>query len=480
MSERDFRIVNMSNGQLAEHDQVFRRIGEISYRNLGVLSKSLLFDATKALIVDGLRVIPNSGLTVTVESGSGIQRSGNENFPFFMEEDITITMDAASGVARTDIIECQVQSISDKDDSTFVVVDPDTEVVSVESIERDIKYFLNIRKQTDTNTPTSAISGILTGTVAIATTIDLSERYLIGIIDGEDGSFIEIDCRGATPEATTRAEIIANINAGLGRTAANTGVGNVITLEGNGVGVGSVFFLKSPVSDSDADGLEDIFGLSIGGGYYYEYRGENEWFKIAEINMDVATTVITATEIVNLDEKSSWVSGATDVKLGTKILNFEVLDEDDFASDSDTAVPTQQSVKAFILDYIYPIGTTYIQFPGDSDPSTLFGGTWSNVSSEIAGNFMRFEGGNASAFESGTQNDAYGIHNHYQGLALNVNTSGFTSFGNTSAGGANTRAPQLVAISADYKPYTSDSGSSETRPDNETVRKWRRTAWYMI
>lgn len=47
-----------------------------------------------------------------------------------------------------------------------------------------------------------------------------------------------------------------------------------------------------------------------------------------------------------------------------------------------------------------PIGFTYIQFPGKSAPGTLWpDATWSNVSSEFAGDFFRAEGGAAAAFE---------------------------------------------------------------------------------
>ena len=54
MAERDFRTMNMEDGQLAEHDLVFKRIGDLAYRNHGVMSKSILFDAGKALISGGL------------------------------------------------------------------------------------------------------------------------------------------------------------------------------------------------------------------------------------------------------------------------------------------------------------------------------------------------------------------------------------------------------------------------------------------
>ena len=61
-----------------------------------------------------------------------------------------------------------------------------------------------------------------------------------------------------------------------------------------------------------------------------------------------------------------------------------------------------------------PIGTTYIQFPDKDNPNDLgFYGTWENISDEFAGDFFRAEGGNASAFEAGQQEDAFQGHWHY-------------------------------------------------------------------
>ena len=298
-----------------------------------------------------------------------------------MNEDETVTIDAASGVPRVDMIEAQVQRVTDKDDSTFKIVDPENDTISVETVKRDIKYFLSVRKQTDTTTSTSATAGLLTGTVSIPGTIDLSEKYLLGILDGEDGSFVEIDVRGATPEATTRAEIISNINTALGRTAAGTGASDVLTLSGDGTGLSSVFYLKAPVSNPDADVLETIFGLSIGGSYYYTYQGQNEWFKIAEINMGATTTVLTPTEIVNVDEKGSWASEDSTIRVGTKILNYQVLDEDSFGSNSDISLATQQSIKAYV-DAIVPVGTI-MEWDKDYGSIPTLSGFWAECNGQV-------------------------------------------------------------------------------------------------
>jgi hypothetical protein len=185
----------------------------------------------------------------------------------------------------------------------------------MKKLKRDIKYYLNARKKTGTTTATTATAGELTGTVAIPGTIDLSVKYLLNLQDGEDGNFQEIDCRGATPGATTLAEIIANINAAVGRTMASVGAGNYLVLTGNGTGKGSTFTIKPPNIDSDKDCLQDILGLSALGIYKYTYTGDEAWIKIAEFDIGASTTVITNTEIRDIDERDTWTGGSDSIKL---------------------------------------------------------------------------------------------------------------------------------------------------------------------
>lgn len=312
---RDLRTMNMTESQRIESDVVMKRIGDLSYRNLGTIAKMGLIDSGKALIVgDGLRVEPSSGMTVNVPSGVVFQRF-NDVFPCIQLTDQTVTIDASTGVPRTDIIEAQIKVIADKNDVAQVgTVSSGTSVsITNETIKRDIKYYLATRKLKDTTTPTSGTSGVLTGTVAISGTIDLSEKYLLNLADGEDGSFQEIDCRGTTPEATTLTEIISAINTATGRTMASAGSGPVLVLTGNGLGQTSYFQIKPPVTDADKDCANIILGLSIGGIYKYTYSGNNPWFKIAEIDVGASTTTITSGLIRNIDQKNTWSSESSEI-----------------------------------------------------------------------------------------------------------------------------------------------------------------------
>lgn len=133
-----------------------------------------------------------------------------------------------------------------------------------------------------------------------------------------------------------------------------------------------------------------------------------------------------------------------------------------------------------------PIGFVYWQGPGDASPATLWpDATWSNVSSEEAGLFRRAEGGAASTFNSGTQAGQNKSHTHTQSLAYDSPDHSHTYYWGANAGSGASCTP----TGSGYSGSTSGAsarhthanvniadGGTETRPDNITVRKWRRTA----
>lgn len=128
-----------------------------------------------------------------------------------------------------------------------------------------------------------------------------------------------------------------------------------------------------------------------------------------------------------------------------------------------------------------PIGAIYIQTAGTSDPATLFGGTWSNVSSSYAGLFFRAEGGAAAAF-GGTQSD--GAPNVEGWFSLGVNQSTqfaidnvvFQNIGIIRAAasdlGLDARKIQMSLARGNNK----FGAAAEVRPVNSTIRIWKRTA----
>ncbi len=128
-------------------------------------------------------------------------------------------------------------------------------------------------------------------------------------------------------------------------------------------------------------------------------------------------------------------------------------------------------------DTPYPIGFDYIQFPDKPDPNELgLPGAWENTSNQLNGNFIRFEGGNASGFGAGRQSDLIKEHYHYavvpvsSGNAISPNTAIVRTLTDPSGYSYNLRgSPSEPTVGK-----TSTTGSIETRPRNYTVRKWTR------
>jgi hypothetical protein len=161
-----------------------------------------------------------------------------------------------------------------------------------------------------------------------------------------------------------------------------------------------------------------------------------------------------------------------------------------------------------VADAQYPVGYVYTQYPGTSDPATLFGGTWLNITSLYAGLFFRAEGGGSLAFNAGNQTDLVGPHSH------TASSGGSGALGHTHSvpypetrwgGSANNPgtyinggpiSPPPVFMTNSGTGYTGANGgtsgtnasidhthtitvnattTAETRPVNTTIRIWQRT-----
>ena len=171
----------------------------------------------------------------------------------------------------------------------------------------------------------------------------------------------------------------------------------------------------------------------------------------------------------------------------------------------------KETLKPSVFNLIYPVGVTYVQYPQQASPNDLWGtfSTWKVV--DYSGAFFRAEGGNANPFieESGVlskQGDSIKAHSHpfsgttggmsanstgtvrstHEGLfngrrlewSGNTTLSGSTDWsgGDNSAGGKPTTMTINVAHTHGYSGTTSNTGSNETRPENFTIRIWKRTA----
>ena len=136
------------------------------------------------------------------------------------------------------------------------------------------------------------------------------------------------------------------------------------------------------------------------------------------------------------------------------------------------------------LKEAWPIGSVYTQYPGEDDPATLLGGSWTRLF-ENEGVFFRTEGGEASSFGSGVQNDqmqrivgSYG--NSRTGDGFEFNVSGAFSIG--PSGATNSREGSETGASFEFDSANSPNARAssttdgETRPKNRTIRVWKKTA----
>lgn len=152
-----------------------------------------------------------------------------------------------------------------------------------------------------------------------------------------------------------------------------------------------------------------------------------------------------------------------------------------------------------ILDILWPIGVIYTQYPQQKSPQELFPNTtWEEVN--YSGAFFRASGGNAAAFNGGKQGQSIKSHNH------SFSWSGSHSHGVTDPGhthgiptgaqdshtgdyndhgyeyeGEKRTTSSTTNISIDSETIsisgtTGPAGGNETRPENYTIRIWKRTA----
>ena len=158
------------------------------------------------------------------------------------------------------------------------------------------------------------------------------------------------------------------------------------------------------------------------------------------------------------------------------------------------------SIYKTMFDLVRPIGDTYVQYPQQASPNELWGdiSTWEVVN--YNGAFFRASGGNAAAFNGGKQGQSIQSHDHpfswsgshshpitdpghyhsYE-LGVNDNNGGHGGERTKQHYGSATTDREKTGISIDSTKIsisgtTGSAGGNETRPDNYTIRVWKRTA----
>ena len=104
---------------------------------------------------------------------------------------------------------------------------------------------------------------------------------------------------------------------------------------------------------------------------------------------------------------------------------------------------------------IMPIGATYMQFPSQPDPATLWGGTWQELYANDSV-FFRTGGSASAAFDGTIQDDEIKGHAH---SATSASSGGHTHSGRTDTSGGHTHTRGTMNITA-HTSFASDGNGS--------------------
>ena len=123
-----------------------------------------------------------------------------------------------------------------------------------------------------------------------------------------------------------------------------------------------------------------------------------------------------------------------------------------------------------MLRLAWPIGSVYIQFPGERSPQGLLPGTWTKLVFS-KGYFFRVEGSGARAFDNVDQLGQVSQHYHSMSVPGAGDIQNGAIFGYKAANG--------------FRPFNSTrntgqvlgtSAGGENRPINKTIRIWKRSS----
>lgn len=157
-----------------------------------------------------------------------------------------------------------------------------------------------------------------------------------------------------------------------------------------------------------------------------------------------------------------------------------------------------KEVEKSLFDYIYPIGSTYTQYPDCASPNELWPDTtWTEL--DFNGAFFRATGGLAQAFDNQTSMQGQGTAKnglYLTGMSNGSKISGSTSMVDRTAGHSHVMNGRARYGNDSYGYFSSVSGGpsanidtnsnydkiylfsddNETRPMNYTFKIWKRTA----
>jgi len=351
---KQFKFLLHNEYQRITADNTLTRIGDLSRDNLNSLVKSVISEEN-ACIRNGNFQNPSGWTFELKESSFYIQKKSAEEVYVIAHKDAeTITVDAAEPVQdRYDLIQGRY-SVVEENSTSVDIIDPSTGIISQSSynIDKTIKLDINVKK----GTPGAGVAPSLdvataattTGTVDLSSNVDLSTNYNLKIDIDKSGTPVEIDCRGATPSATTIAEIISAINAaGFGTIASNSG--GYLKIDSLTTGEDSYINFTPPTAN---DAITLIMGLTITPNYDYEYQGGIAYFKLGEVRLQGGSANLVAADLRDIDDRGSWTADVNNIIKIEDLYNL-------FLSQGNTKLSSQAlDVGVAVKDPVYYNNTT--------------------------------------------------------------------------------------------------------------------------
>lgn len=212
-----------------------------------------------------------------------------------------------------------------------------------------------------------------------------------------------------------------------------------------------------------------------------------------QISTEISDIIADAPESFNtLKEISDWIStheGSAATMNSSIAANTKAIEE---INSKLSNIEIGSSIFKSLFDIVRPIGDIYVQYPQQANPNELWGvySTWSIVNYD--GAFFRAEGTNASAFIEKTgdlvkQGELVGSHSDSITVSGGNHTHPYSFGRNYNSHYTNTYKLYDQDTHNNYTGYTGYSGnlsmsgtvthtSTENRPNNYTIRVWKRTA----
>jgi hypothetical protein len=346
---KDFKYLKHNFAQRISYDGVLNRLGTLErdvFHSLfwGVIGKENL------CLNAGTLSTPSTWSFQLDQDGFFIQKKDSRNVWAIAQKDaVPLTVSAAHATLdRYDLVQARYKLLAENS-TTVDIIDPATGIITPTANTVDYRVSLEVAIKTGTPgagialSPDVATAATMTGTADLSSPIDLSVNYNLKLsIDG--ATAVTVDCRGATPAATTRAEIMTKLNAaGFGTIA--TASGNFIKLTSTTTGEDSSIVLTPPTAN---DALTLVLGLTITSAYVYTYVGGIGWFKVGEVKVRGGSAALLITDLFGVDQKASWTADASTIALGIGYESHRESSPIDHVDGSVTELKLDASVQAKI------------------------------------------------------------------------------------------------------------------------------------